>query len=79
MKYSIDEMIDAVRQELSESNELIGKKKKLYDKDYFVIGVIRCAAQRLEQKPNEETVADSEILKPHDVIYHNGTQNTLGD
>jgi len=48
-KYTIDEIIESVKQELAESNEIIGKKKKLYNKDYFVIGVITSAAKRLGQ------------------------------
>lgn len=53
MKYSIDEIIDAVRQELMESNKIIGKKKKLYDKDYMILGVISCACKKLNEKTTE--------------------------
>lgn len=47
-KYTKAEFYEAITKELVESNEAIGRKKKLYNDDYIVLGVIHHALKQLQ-------------------------------
>ena len=60
-KYTKEEILQSVREELIEANKDLGISNGLTDKDYTFIGVVEASIERLETKNTAENILKNRI------------------
>lgn len=75
-----NEILQAVREELVESNRILNISDGLVDSDYAFLGVVSAACKRIKEPPpstGKEVTAVQELIEIVEMDYNNGVEISM--